>query len=306
MKVFVRRYRSHSLALAVASLIGVFAFSVDMTFTAEATTDETETGETTPEKTTSSLDLDSLYAAKAAEESFIDTNLSVSLDPSNTINGHVSWYGPGFHGRRTANGERFDMNVMTAAHKKLPFNTIVRVVDNRTGEAILVRINDRGPYIRGRVIDLSKEAAARLGMRGRGTTSGTIEIYQPTPVDGRITSLSSDSSAAAISFVTYDAEARGARPNGWSVSVGSFGSFDAGINLYDELRATYDEVFYSRVILDGREEWHVSVGLYGSRHLGEGLLVDLLAAYGDAELITFENGLPVRLDRDRSGVMARL
>jgi rare lipoprotein A len=80
--------------------------------------------------------------------------------------GEASWYGPGFHGRRTASGERFDTNAMTAAHRSLPFGTHVRVVNKSTGQSVVVRINDRGPYARGRVIDLSRASAQALGISG--------------------------------------------------------------------------------------------------------------------------------------------
>lgn len=82
--------------------------------------------------------------------------------------GLASWYGPGFHGRRTASGERFDQGAMTAAHRSLPFGARVRVTMLGSGRAIVVRVNDRGPYIGGRVIDLSKGAARRLGLGGVG------------------------------------------------------------------------------------------------------------------------------------------
>ena len=78
----------------------------------------------------------------------------------------ASWYGPGFHGRKTASGERFNTGALTAAHKTLPFGTRVRVVNVNTGRSVVVRINDRGPFIRGRVIDLSKAAARAIGMDG--------------------------------------------------------------------------------------------------------------------------------------------
>lgn len=80
--------------------------------------------------------------------------------------GIASWYGPGFHGRKTASGERFDQNDLTAAHRTLPFGTRVRVVDEKTGRSVIVRINDRGPFAHGRVIDLSKGAAQALGVQG--------------------------------------------------------------------------------------------------------------------------------------------
>lgn len=83
--------------------------------------------------------------------------------------GFASWYGPGFHGNRTADGERFDMNALTAAHRTLPFNSYVRVTDLATGRSVIVRINDRGPYNRRRIIDLSARAARELGIAADGT-----------------------------------------------------------------------------------------------------------------------------------------
>jgi rare lipoprotein A len=85
--------------------------------------------------------------------------------------GAASWYGPGFHGRKTANGERFDQNAMTAAHRSLPFGTKVRIVNERTGRSVVVRINDRGPFHGGRIIDLAKAPALALGITGTGLVS---------------------------------------------------------------------------------------------------------------------------------------
>jgi rare lipoprotein A len=82
--------------------------------------------------------------------------------------GRANWYGKRFHGRRTANGERFDQHALTAAHTTLPMNTWVEVRNLVSGKTIHVRINDRGPFTEGRVIDLSRGAAARLGMLGGG------------------------------------------------------------------------------------------------------------------------------------------
>ena len=90
--------------------------------------------------------------------------------------GIASWYGPGFHGRKTANGERFNQNEMTAAHRKYAFGTQLCVRSVSTGKTVVVRINDRGPYIKGRVIDLSKAAAEEIGMMDRGVKP--VEIYK--------------------------------------------------------------------------------------------------------------------------------
>lgn len=82
--------------------------------------------------------------------------------------GKASWYGPGFHGKRTASGERFDMNDLTAAHRTLPFGTRVRVRNSQNGREVVVRINDRGPQIADRIIDLSRAAAAALDLLQAG------------------------------------------------------------------------------------------------------------------------------------------
>ena len=89
--------------------------------------------------------------------------------------GIASWYGPGFHGRKTANGETFNQNAMTAAHKRLPISSYVRVTRVSTGKSIIVRINDRGPFVGNRVIDLSYGAAKRLGIVNRGSDKVKIE-----------------------------------------------------------------------------------------------------------------------------------
>lgn len=92
--------------------------------------------------------------------------------------GIASWYGPGFQGNYTANGEIYDMNGISAAHKTLPFGTIVRVVDLDTGRSVVVRINDRGPFIEGRIIDLSKGAAEKLGIVDKGIARVGLRIVR--------------------------------------------------------------------------------------------------------------------------------
>ena len=89
--------------------------------------------------------------------------------------GVASWYGPGFHGRRTASGERFDQNDLTAAHRRLPLGSEVKVTNLENGRSITVEINDRGPYAKGRVLDLSKAAARELGMVENGVAKVRIE-----------------------------------------------------------------------------------------------------------------------------------
>ncbi|MBD2577821.1 septal ring lytic transglycosylase RlpA family protein [Oscillatoria sp. FACHB-1406] len=90
--------------------------------------------------------------------------------------GMASWYGPGFHGRLSASGERFNQNAMTAAHRTLPFGTRVRVTNRNNGQSAIVRINDRGPFVRGRIIDLSVGAAKQIGMYGSGVAPVEVEV----------------------------------------------------------------------------------------------------------------------------------
>lgn len=90
--------------------------------------------------------------------------------------GVASWYGSKFHGKLTANGETYNMNDMTAAHRSLPFNTIVKVTNLDNGKSVRVRINDRGPYVDNRIIDLSREAARRIDMENAGVANVRIEL----------------------------------------------------------------------------------------------------------------------------------
>ena len=87
----------------------------------------------------------------------------------------ASWYGPRFHGRLTANGEIYDQNAFTAAHKSLPFGTLLRLTNKKNNKSVIVRINDRGPYIPGRQIDLSKKVAIELGTYKKGVVELKVE-----------------------------------------------------------------------------------------------------------------------------------
>jgi rare lipoprotein A len=90
--------------------------------------------------------------------------------------GEASWYGPDFHGKMTANGERYNMLKLTAAHQQLPFNTLVKVTNLANGKTATVRINDRGPFLKGRILDLSYGAARALGANGPGVIPVRIQV----------------------------------------------------------------------------------------------------------------------------------
>lgn len=105
----------------------------------------------------------------------------------------ASFYAEDFHGKRTSNGEKFNMNDLTCAHKALPFDTILKVTNLANGKTVQVRVNDRGPFVVGREIDLSKAAAKQLNMIGSGTTKVKLEIVKM----GANTKLSQDTAASA-------------------------------------------------------------------------------------------------------------
>jgi rare lipoprotein A len=92
--------------------------------------------------------------------------------------GIASWYGAPYHNRRASNGEVYDMHAMTAAHRTLPLGTIVRVTDIKTGSSAMVRITDRGPFIEGRIIDLSRSAAEKVGIVQRGTAEVRVDVLK--------------------------------------------------------------------------------------------------------------------------------
>src|SRR5215469_14577519 len=127
--------------------------------------------------------------------------------------GLASWYGAPYHNRRGSNGEIYDMHAMTAAHRTLPLGSVVRVTDLKTEASAIVRITDRGPFIEGRVIDLSQAAAQQIGMIQRGTAEVRIDVLQtPSPLDS------------------------GGR---WAVQIGAFEGEDAARELAAHLTARY-------------------------------------------------------------------
>jgi rare lipoprotein A len=106
-------------------------------------------------------------------------------DPNYTAVGLASWYGPNFHGRKTANGEVFNMNDLTAAHPTLPLPSYVRVTNLKNNRSVVVRVNDRGPFSRDRVIDVSATAASMLDFKRVGVAKVKVEYVGPARMDGR-------------------------------------------------------------------------------------------------------------------------
>jgi rare lipoprotein A len=106
---------------------------------------------------------------------------SEPVKPIKVWTGNASWYGPNFDGRKTANGERFNAESLTAAHPNLPFGSWVRIVNTRNGKFEMVRINDRGPYQEGREIDVSYRVARKIGLINSGVSQVRLELLQLPP-----------------------------------------------------------------------------------------------------------------------------
>lgn len=177
--------------------------------------------------------------------------------------GHASWYGPGFHGKRTSNGEKYDMHAMTAAHKILPMNTTVKVTNLENGRSVVVRINDRGPFVAGRVIDMSKAGAHALGMHGRGTAKVRVE------------------NVGAVAGMTETGNISGR----FYVQVGAFQEKRNAERLLARLKRIYPDSRLHHRDVDGAFFWRVHLGVFPSLDRAREELVLLKKAYPGAFVI---------------------
>lgn len=149
--------------------------------------------------------------------------------------GIASWYGPGFHGKTTANGETYNQYAMTAAHKILPLGTQVRVTHLGNGRSVLVRVNDRGPFVDDRVIDLSRAAATRLEMMGTGTARVRVQ------------------SVGAIAQATVSGNIKG----DFYIQLGAFGKIENARKLIDILSKAGHK---GRLLYGANKMWNVQAG----------------------------------------------
>ncbi len=190
-----------------------------------------------------------------------------SLNNGNSQLGIASWYGPSFHGKPSASGEPYDMWALTAAHRTLPFGTWVQVTKIETGKRVTVRINDRGPFIRGRTIDLSYAAARELMMIGEGTAEVALKIVSPHN--------------ASIPSI-------GAPTRFW-VQAGAFTTLREALTLRERLATQYDHVRVKTVNLPSGE-WHrVQVGAFHSKKTAQTAARALQKNYGGNPLILISN-----------------
>lgn len=163
--------------------------------------------------------------------------------------GKASWYGPKFHGRRTASGEVYNMYQLTAAHRTLPLDTWVHVTNLENGRSIEVRINDRGPFVRGRIIDLSYGAARAIDMVRQGVVR--VHVF---PLGSRPRRL------ARAKGNVWDSRAG----SGYTLQVGSFSDEGNAISLKKRLDGITSDIYISKVSVGGGTFYRVRIGNFTS------------------------------------------
>ncbi len=174
--------------------------------------------------------------------------------------GIASWYGPGFHGKATASGETYNQYAMTAAHKILPLGTTVRVTHLDSGKSALVRINDRGPFVDNRVIDLSRAAATRLDMMGKGTARVRVQSVGEVPKSTASGSLKGD----------------------YFVQVGSFGQ---KTNAQKLAKALENAGYKGRLFIGKNGMWIVQIGPWPESGLAQKSLPEIQTVYPHAFIV---------------------
>ena len=177
--------------------------------------------------------------------------------------GIASWYGKKFHGRKTSNGETYDMYAMTAAHKTLPMNVHLKVTNLDNGRSTVVRVNDRGPFVRSRIIDLSYTAANELGVVGPGTAPVRIEAL----------GYRDDVGSETPHYRTLPSYEVGP----FMVQVGAFSVKENAFRLADKLKSQYGSSNVAEGWVNGQKFYRVRVGLHASMALADAALKQIEA-----------------------------
>ncbi|MEJ2182516.1 MAG: septal ring lytic transglycosylase RlpA family protein [Nitrospirota bacterium] len=188
----------------------------------------------------------------------------------------ASWYGPGFDGNPTASGELYDMNALTCAHKSLPFGARLMVTSLRTGRSVQVVVNDRGPFVRGRDLDLSRAAAEEIGLIGPGTDRVRV-VYVGR--DLRYRKYIKGGVAGAEPF--YDGP--------YTVQVGAFNERSNAARIKEGLEFNHKKVHVTVTWLDGRRFYRVRVGKFGSEQEALQYARGLADEGYDARIVPFES-----------------
>lgn len=196
----------------------------------------------------------------------------------------VSWYGPGFHGKRTASGEIYNMNAFTCAHKELPFGSRLRIVNPENRRSIVVTVNDRGPFVRGRDIDLSRAAAIKLDIVKDGTAR--VKVYY-IDRDMRYAAYLKNGRVSGRAPVTSPSSH--VRSGPYTIQVASFRDRDNAIYLQQGLKMVHGKVYVTHKWIDGIKYHRVRVGKFRSEAKALDYARKLAyEGYPDVSVITYE------------------
>jgi len=186
--------------------------------------------------------------------------------------GMASWYGKEFDGKPTASGERFDMNALTAAHRTLPLGTTVRVTNLENGREAILEVNDRGPFVKGRILDCSYGAAKELGFAGAGLARVRLEVLEEGREPRRYAPPPGEVLAGG------DGTGRPVLDGSFTVQVGAFAVEANAAKLRDKLQAQFGDAYAVRF----REFWRVRVGHLANEEAADALQQKLRdAGYGE-------------------------
>ncbi|HZX74443.1 MAG TPA: septal ring lytic transglycosylase RlpA family protein [Cyclobacteriaceae bacterium] len=201
--------------------------------------------------------------------------------------GKASFYADKFEGSPTASGEKYKHSRLTAAHKTLPFGTVVRVKNLANNETVDVVVNDRGPYVDGRVIDLSKSAAEKLGFLNKGLADVEVTVIDAGDGKGKIqTGPINNVSVDEKEF--YDFEISRLKPKGFAVQVGTYQELVNLMRLSDNLKNSYKRQVTIQVkILNGVKYYSIILGQFSSRSKAESFLSEVKGKFPDAFIVEF-------------------
>ena len=202
--------------------------------------------------------------------------------------GKASFYADKFEGRPTASGEKYKHSKLTAAHKTLPFGTKIRVTNLANSQAVEVVVNDRGPYVDGRIVDLSKSAAEKLGFINVGLADVKLEIVDAG--DGK-----SGMEVKVIDRVSvdekefYDFDLKRLRPKGFGVQIGTYQELVNLMRLTDNLKNSYQKKVTVQVkVINGIKYYSLIVGKFGSRDKADRFLASVKQKYPDAFIAEYD------------------
>jgi rare lipoprotein A len=191
----------------------------------------------------------------------------------------ASWYGPKFHGKLTASGEQYDMNSMTCAHKRLPFGTRLKLVNAENGKSAVVVVNDRGPFVRGRSLDLSRAAAEQLAMIGPGTSK--LKVYYV----GRDMRYKKYLHGKSVQTVKTTKRRPGEL---YTIQVGAFNDQESAKYIREGLALNHENAYIMEKWIDGERFYRVRIGKFSTAESAR-RYAELLADEGySTDILPFE------------------